>query len=609
MSNTSITTQLVKAAREQHRLVKIALEDCFDICLQCLYETENSIETLYDKDSYFFMRVSRTYDLKNEITKIQKSYDLSTQQALEQFNQQKKHCKEILVSMIDELEGIVNVSEIRKCLHDLSAVISDITDKDPVFSVCHTENIFKWILQILLASTPDLARQWLGNQTFQEKLQELIRKIRKEQSDISERKQNNVSKLAIYFETFTNKVNNLLVHNIQRAFRIVWFDPSINNEENQSYVQRIEKKFPFYTFVPCVNENSLIQLIVSDSTHEIILITSGKNGESIANKIGYYWNLKGVIIYCSNIIYHQQWSKPYKKITLVTNRFDDVLNEIENILDGNCYFILKGFTYDDICSNLREIYNPKYYLSSAAKDGFIISDFNEINWDIQYQKRIMQQLYEEIQKKNAFNGEIPIHFQLCNLESVAEHFVRAFTTQSSTSMENQIIYLYSQSKPCFYKVVNDILNLLDEYLILLIGDYIKALRYSLITYIDNEPKMKNNKSLELYRGIYLDDKSREDFLKKFKINDYIIFPSFLSTTMDKPTALQFCHEDGVLLKIVIDTTKTHGGSNVPKCIKQISKFAMEEEVIFNCFSMFKVNNITEIRTNFYIYECSLEALG
>ncbi|CAF4076490.1 unnamed protein product [Rotaria sp. Silwood2] len=395
--------------------------------------------------------------------------------------------------MIDELECIVNTSEIRKYLHDLSVMISNIIDNDPIFLLCRTNSIWQWILKILSVSTPDF--------------------------------------------TFIDKINNLQTHSTPREIKIVWYDASVGNEENQSYVKRIQEKFPKNTLIQCINEHSLIQLIVSETAHEIILITSGKNGKSIIDKIGYYWNLQDVIIYCSSVNYHQIWTKPYKLITLVTNRFGDVLDEIDNILGGKSYFMFKSFTYDDICLNLKVIHSPYYYLSSIATDGFVISSFNQVNLDIQYHKGIMQQLYKKIQEKNIFSGRVPTHFQLSNLESVAEHFIQAFDTKSLKPIEHQIIHFYSQSRPCFYKVVNDILNLLDEELIVLIGDYIKTLRYALIIYTDDEPKMKNKRTLELYRGIYLDQQSKENFLKKFKINDYIIFSSFKSTTMDKATAL------------------------------------------------------------------------
>jgi hypothetical protein len=140
----------------------------------------------------------------------------------------------------------------------------------------------------------------VGTQKFQDKLEQLLEKITKERLEVSKRKENNVSKIARYFNTFINKVNDLLLQNVPSTIKIVWYDASVGNDENQSYIKRIQDQFPANELVQCVNENRLIQLIQSESKDEIILITSGKTGKSIIDKIGYYWNLKGIIIYCSN---------------------------------------------------------------------------------------------------------------------------------------------------------------------------------------------------------------------------------------------------------------------------------------------------------------------
>jgi hypothetical protein len=123
MSNSLVKERLIETAHEQHRSVQYALMDCFDTCLYGLNKTYSSVEKLYEKDSYFFMRASRTYDLKNEISNIQKEFDLRSERALKIFNERKNHCKEILLSMINELEFFVNTSEIRQYLHELLKMI------------------------------------------------------------------------------------------------------------------------------------------------------------------------------------------------------------------------------------------------------------------------------------------------------------------------------------------------------------------------------------------------------------------------------------------------------------------------------------------------------
>jgi hypothetical protein len=143
------------------------------------------------------MRAPRTYRLKNEITHIQEHYNSLTERAIRVFNEQKNHCKEILLSMISELEDIVNTSEIRGYLHELSVFISSIVENDPVFAVCRTDNIFQWILQILLLSDPGFVSKLTGTKTYQDKLQQLMERIQGERSEVFNRKENNVSKLLI----------------------------------------------------------------------------------------------------------------------------------------------------------------------------------------------------------------------------------------------------------------------------------------------------------------------------------------------------------------------------------------------------------------------------
>ena len=61
MDNLLITERLVATAREQHLLIECALKNCFDTWLEGLNETYSSVEELYEEDSFFFMRASRTY--------------------------------------------------------------------------------------------------------------------------------------------------------------------------------------------------------------------------------------------------------------------------------------------------------------------------------------------------------------------------------------------------------------------------------------------------------------------------------------------------------------------------------------------------------------------
>ncbi|CAF1174269.1 unnamed protein product [Rotaria sordida] len=172
----------------------------------------------------------------------------------------------------------------------------------------------------------------------------------------------------------------------------------------------------------------------------------------------------------------------------------------------------------------------------------------------------MTELHSLLKSKNIYSNCIPNHFQLENLMICAERFVDAL--KKSEPAKN-IIRLYTAAASFYYQIINDILNLLDEELILLIQDYIKALRYALLIYSDTSNRIPYTKNVKLYRGLYLGTaNSFEEFLRKFNVNDTIIFPAFLSTSLNKDAARVFAGEKGILLDISADCTK----SNKPKSI-------------------------------------------
>ena len=171
------------------------------------------------------------------------------------------------------------------------------------------------------------------------------------------------------------------------------------------------------------------------------------------------------------------------------------------------------------------------------------------------------------------------------------------------NQKKSIIRLYTAQAPYYYKIINDILNLLDEELILIIQDYIKALRYSLIVYSDTSNKIPDTNNIKLYRGIDLTHKnSFEEFSRKFKIHDTIVFPAFSSTSLNKSQAMNFIDGKGVLLNISVDCTQL----NKPKSVSTISKFAGEDEALLNCFSLLTVKNIIKMNDDLLCYEGILE---
>lgn len=102
--------------------------------------------------------------------------------------------------------------------------------------------------------------------------------------------------------------------------------------------------------------------------NNIILITSGSADETVISTIGHHWNVKGIIIYCIKVDTHRIWAGRYKKLLLVTNKDNEVIEKIQHIEYGDVYFLMNGFTIDDVRLRLTDLHyyfstnNPKFLI-------------------------------------------------------------------------------------------------------------------------------------------------------------------------------------------------------------------------------------------------------
>ena len=599
-------------AREQQNTLNNLMAILFDKSLEGLHCTKNEIVDLCERHRFYHSNIYQLNQLKDTISSIQKEYDERIDQILVDIRREKERIKQILHNALDQLENTMDknlvkshldqlLNECDKLFHGISGLVL----LAPIFGGL---GLFAIIALIIAASGGSAA---LGFATlgiglavggtaseimFKSKLSELNEKLVENIATVNCQKHQQLKQLNSYFDSFVqslrqNKTDNSTVD-------IVWFDKNIRNDANQSFADTLSQKFPSgkYRVVQFDQETPVVQFVQTNITNNIILITSGSAGRAIISNIGHYWNLKGIIIFCMNVDEHRSWAGKYKKLLLVTNDENEVIEKIQHIECGDIYFVLNGFSLEDVCLKLK---NVAYYISSKS-DGFMIQNFQSINSTQSYHRNIMEQLHNKIVSKNIYPNGVPKHFQLTNLYRFVEEFLQAL---KQTKSEKAIITLYSKEEPYYYKIVNTILNRLDEELILLIGDYIKALRYALIVYVDTSNKIPSDGQVKLYRGLCLKDgKSLQEFERKFRVTDVIIFPSFVSTSLDKTTAKTFTKGRGVIFEITADCTQI----NKPKNISGASYFEFEDEVLLNCFNVLKVTNITKISESLLLYQCTLQ---
>jgi hypothetical protein len=589
------------------------MTNLYNTSLAGLNETRNEVSSLKNRHEWYHSNIIQIQDLKTTIQNIQERYDSNIQDILNQITEEKERAKEILVNALKQLESTVNTQDIRRYLNELINAIDHLVDNMShevlLISIFSGLGLFALIATIIAlfagVSTLGIVTLGLGalvggaasEVMFRTKLSELDEKLAVHITAVQNQKAERIRKLDEYFTNFRHKLHHCHTHGQNSKINIVWYDKNIQNVANQHCIERLKNEFPAeqYNIKQFNDKDQSIGSVLSTITNNLVLITSGSAGEEVISEIGYYFHIKGIIIYCQEVEYHRTWSKQYKKVLLVTNVFSQVIQKIQDIENGQIYFIKYGFSFDDITIKLKK---TDYYLSTT-QTGFICSNFSAINSSIDYHNKTMTELHSGLKTKCIYPKGIPSHFQLENLLICAQQFVKALKTSEP---EKSIIRLYTAEAPYYYKIINDILNLLDEDLILIIQDYIKALRYSLIVYSDTSNKIPKMNNVKLYRGISLTQNGFEEFSRKFKIHDTIIFPAFSSTSLDRSQTISYIKGKGVLLDISANCTLL----NKPKSIAAQSEYPSEDEVLLNCFSLFTVKNITKINDDLLCYECTLE---
>ena len=599
-------------ARNQQKILEDLVTKLFNESIEGLNKIKNEVLDLQQTHRFYRSNIYQLHQLKGNITLIQQEYDARIDKTTKKIRNEKEQTKQILSNALDRLETIVDKNIAKQYLDELLNELDKQIAHIPLVallgtlfgSVGFTAIIAAILFGVSGSFTFALATFGVGaaggaiasEALFRTKLSALENKLTETIENVENEESLQLNKLTSYFDSFVHKMSRHSHGN--EAVDIAWFDKNIQSSANQSLATRLLGEFAVgeYQLIQFNDQDKVIQFVQKNVERNIILITSGSAGEIVISEIGHYWNIKGIIIFCVLVDEHKKWSKKNKKVLLVTKNTDEVIQKIRSIESGDIYFLINGFSFEDIQLKLK---NMDYYLSTK-RNGFMIQEFSSINSDMSYHKGIMERLYELIQSKNIYPNGIPHHFKRTNLDDFIKQFLLALKGREP---EKAVIALYTQDKPYYYKIINDILNQLDEELIQLASDYIKALRYALIIYADRSNTIPCETNVKFYRGLHLGcNNSLQEFQRKFRTHDTIIFPSFLSTSLDRKEAEFFANEKGILLEISADCTQAHK----PKCIATESHYKHEREVLLNCFSMLQVTKITRITEILFSYECILK---
>ena len=100
-------------------------------------------------------------------------------------------------------------------------------------------------------------------------------------------------------------------------FAILWLDSEVNNSEDNLLAQ--QKLFNTFDDVEIFeDENICQQYIKSKPKQPILLIVSGRLCRSTVPAIDKLKHVSGIYIYCMNKHKHEEWSRDFIKVIILT---------------------------------------------------------------------------------------------------------------------------------------------------------------------------------------------------------------------------------------------------------------------------------------------------
>ena len=603
---------IVNLARQQQQELSVLMEKLFDDSVEGLDGMKSAIGWFRSQKLYDYSDVRQICQLKETLLSIQAQFDARRNHTSTMIEENKKNTQDILLRASAQLKIDMNNNRVRQHIKELvrdldtltkhmldstslgsTLAVFDLDDTGTRITDLESVSKFSGAMKLGIEAAFGGAVREL---TFRGKLLSLERILKDDICKVKNLKNQKMKELGTYFDHFERRLRQ--TSGSSSTTDIVWFDVNIQTDENQYFANELSREFPLekYQVILFDLPASAIEYILSNTERNVILMTSGSAGRCVIPEVGHYFNIKGIIIFCIQVDDHLLWANDFKKVLLVTSSRNEVVKEIKRIECGDIYFLINGFSLQDLVISLSA--KAGHYLSTEP-GGFLIEDLKCIDPDKTYHYRKIEELHNLLASKNMYANGAPTHFSSAGLYNFVDCFLEALEKKNS---EMAILELYTAEWPFYYKIVNEILNRLDADLIELAGDYIKALRRALTVYVDATNKVQSTTIVKVYRGLRLTDKSLTEFLRKFKVPDVIIFPSFLSTSMDEATAKSFAGSQGVVLEISTGYAQT----NKPKNLSAVSAHTAENEVLLNCFSVLKVKRITKITDSLIHYECILD---
>ncbi|KAL4476589.1 hypothetical protein ABPG72_000748 [Tetrahymena utriculariae] len=430
---------------------------------------------------------------------------------------------------------------------------------------------------------------------------------------------------------------------------LIWIDYNLNSLENQKCLSEInlicKRVMNVVTFD---NDSDFRQFVQNQQEHILYLIMSGKaagerpgDGQNlkwikqiIEEKKGYQF-VYGIFILVSNNN-EQQYFTPHLEsnkglILNITYQQQIILNDIKDLVFPKKS--LRVIEFKQLSQYLSE--KKEEFLSLATNDysNYNLDDFHP---DKPFQissnyKSISKEIRDRFEKKNLQERlieakkviqEYKIGISEFNPQQIYDDFKQCFFYIKNQNyiqdhsqkiiFKNQeiaikILKLYTKES-CFYKFINNLLGIMNQYLLIVLWDIILCLRISLSIFNDEADSQifkpfkqegqdeKVRTKLNLFRGAAI---PQDVFNSIYKVGKVICMCGFSSFSSEINVAYGFS-KIGQGIKVIFQLLYECGTEQFnlrPRYLDKISECPGEKEYLLNCGSVFKITKIQEKEIN------------
>ncbi|CAF1135549.1 unnamed protein product [Rotaria sordida] len=367
----------------------------------------------------------------------------------------------------------------------------------------------------------------------------------------------------------TKPVDQSMNPNLE-SFACLWLDQNVNSTQDNLATQKELRQV--INHLRTYDKSDECEKYIRQITKEkVVLIVSGSLGQEIVHRLHDLPQFSACYVFCQDQKRNEQWANKYHKVNGV---FVDRTKLVTRISKDQ----MSRNKVEDSAS-ISVITSGSQSLQARNAIFMWFQLFIEVLLRMHHKSNDRKELLDICKKSYKDN-----HQEM----KIIDEFEKTYKAENA-------IWWYTRES-CFYRMMNKALRVQDF-------DMLFAFRF-FITDISKQIKSKHEKFIRtcdnrniirVYRGQIIGNDELE--LMKNSIGEFLSMNSFLSTTLDRSTALDFARAtpkrdnlQQIIFEIKIDPrleTKAFAD------ITQISYFQKEDEILIMLGALFRIEQVNE----------------